>query len=265
MFVCAALLRANAWPSLLAGLTTAEPLNLQIAGLIGIGLVGLGVIAVIVGLAVGALPVRIAEWPAGLPDRDAASLGLAAGGIAAIAVVAAGWFRTPAWAHFPDVQPLGSFVPIVSVILSPVGSLMTQLAVLTTTLAGNHFRGSLLSLRRLGDLALIFALGFAAGGGPSGANLMPWLISSCLLGLTLVVLSFGLLMIDLTMLPLGLGAMEAVLLLARIPSSPFPGARIGDLGGAILILAVSWFWFRALRRGRKRFDLPPAASGVVAA
>ena len=84
---------ANGWPAVLASLQTALPLPLQILGVIGIGLVALTVTASLAGLAIGALPHRLAN--AGeLADRDALRLGVAAGLFAAAVSFAAVALRT---------------------------------------------------------------------------------------------------------------------------------------------------------------------------
>ena len=91
---------ANGWPAVLASLQTALPLPLQILGVIGIGLVALTVTSSLAGLAIGALPHRLAN--AGeLADRDALRLGVAAGLFAAAVSFAAVALRTPDWAAAP--------------------------------------------------------------------------------------------------------------------------------------------------------------------
>ena len=50
------------------------------------------------------------------------------------------------------------------------------------------------------------------------------------------------------MTPLALGTAAALGALARGAQRPFPGALPGALVAALLIGAVAWLWFRALRR-----------------
>ena len=63
---------------MLAALPTAAPLQLQILGVLGVGLVGLTISAVLVGLVLGAVPHRLANAGA-LPDAAALRLGVAVG------------------------------------------------------------------------------------------------------------------------------------------------------------------------------------------
>src|SRR5207237_58555 len=77
MLVVSIVKLANGWPMVLASLMTAAPLQLQVLGVFGIGLVGLTLISVLVGLALGALPHALRLSPV-LGDRDALRLGTAA-------------------------------------------------------------------------------------------------------------------------------------------------------------------------------------------
>ena len=120
---------ANGWPAVLAALQTALPLPLQILGVVGIGLVALTVTSSLAGLAIGALPHRLAN--AGeLADRDALRLGVAAGLFAAAVSFAAAALRTPDWAAAPAVGPLGTYVPVLGVAIDPIAGFITRLAVL---------------------------------------------------------------------------------------------------------------------------------------
>jgi Mg2+/citrate symporter len=57
---------------------------------------------------------------------------------------------------------------------------------------------------------------------------------------------------DLTMIPIGLGTMMAIAALARGAKQPFPGALPGSIAAVVVIAAVAWWLFRALRRWRAR-------------
>jgi hypothetical protein len=52
------------------------------------------------------------------------------------------------------------------------------------------------------------------------------------------------------MAPLALGTMMAVSAVAAGVQRPFPGALAGSLLAAAILTAVSWWWFRAIRRAR---------------
>ena len=68
----------------------------------------------------------------------------------------------------------------------------------------------------------------------------------------LLVIFITLLRADLTMVPVTLGTMMAIGVLAGGAARPFPGALAGSILAAMLLGVVSWWWFRALRRARAR-------------
>ena len=79
MMIAASVARAaNAWPVALASFTTAAPLTLQATGAVALGLVGLALQGTMVGLALGAMPQRLARTSR-IAERDALHLGVAAG------------------------------------------------------------------------------------------------------------------------------------------------------------------------------------------
>ena len=124
---------ANGWPTVLASLSTAAPLQIQLIGVIAIGFVGLALLAAVVGLAIGAIP---HGWPGSDACRiatrssSASPLGLFGAAAGALGAV----LRTPAWAQFPSVGSLGSVVPILAEAIDPVTGFFTRLAVMTSTL-----------------------------------------------------------------------------------------------------------------------------------
>ena len=160
---------ANGWPTVLASLQTALPLGLQILGVIGIGLVALTITSSLAGLAIGALPHRIAN-AGGLADRDALRLGIAAGLFGGGVSFAAAALRTPAWAAAPAVGPLGTYVPVLAVAIDPIAGFITRLAVVGSLFAFVHVWTAGWTRRRaLGALALA-AAGFLGAGTPAGVR-----------------------------------------------------------------------------------------------
>jgi len=75
-----------------------------------------------------------------------------------------------------------------------------------------------------------------------------------------VILYIGLLRFDITLVPLALAVMSAAGLLARGAARPYPNALTGSLVGAAALVAVGWWWFRALRSSpRRTSNLHPPA------
>jgi hypothetical protein len=251
---------ANGWPAVLARLPTAQPLPLQILGVIGVGLVGLTITSALIGLAIGALPHRLA--PAGhISDRDALQLGIAGGLFAAAVSICARWLRTPVWAQTPDVTPLGTFVPFLDVALDPIPGLLTQFAVLLSLLAAITVLTSGWTRRRAPAAAVLLLVGFLGAGTPVGSHVGGWLLAGLLTAAGVLVLYLTLLRADLTIVPIGLGTVTAVATLARGSQRPFSGAFAASTVAAVLVVLVAWWWFRSLRRWRMRV----AAAGPITA
>lgn len=244
---------ANNWPTVLASLTTAAPLPLQVIGGIAVALVGLTLIAVLVGLALGALPHAL-RGTSTLDGGEALRLGVAAGLVAAAAAAAATALRTPVWAHVPDLSALGSTVPVLRLALDPITTLLTRTAVLTAALAAVEHATSGWTRRRVPAALLLAIVGLLAGGLPAGSHLGGWLLGGLVLAAALLVTYTRLLRFDLTMVPIALGTLAIVITLARGVERAHPAALSGSVIGALLAGGVAWWWFRALRQARTAVD-----------
>ena len=251
MFALSLASAANNWPTTLAALPTSQPLQLQVLGLIGVGLVGLVLISVLVGLAIGAAPHRLAHG-ASLEEGDAWRLGLAAGlfgtGVGAIAA----WLRTPEWADFVNVGGQGSVVPLVAAVVGPLPGLFTRVAIVINTLiAIDVFSAGWTRRRLLSGLALV-VVGIVATGLPQGAELSGWMLASAITGVALLCAYAFLLRADLTMAVPALGVMIALGVVAQGLNRAYPASLAGSLAAAVIAIALAWWWFRTLRRARDR-------------
>jgi hypothetical protein len=263
MLVVSVASAANGWPLVYGSLSTAQPLKLQIAGLIGIGLVGLTMAAVLVGLALGALPHRLAGGAA-LPDADALRLGIAAGVFGAAISAIAGWLRAPVWSRAADVEALGTIVPILGLTLDPIPALLMRMAIFITLLAAVDRLTAGWTRRRILGAAVLVFFGLLAAGAPQDAGVVRWLAAAAMTATGLLVAYVTLLRADLTVMPLALAAMAAAGLLMRGAAQPFAAALPGSILGAVLTLLVGWWWFRALRRYRPTFAAADHAPPPVA-
>jgi len=249
MLLASIAVAANNWPTLLASLPTVAPLPLAIGGVVGIGLVGLTIIAVLVGLALGAVPQRL-RGSEGLLPGDVMRLGAMAGLFAAGIGAAAGWLRTPAWAVTADVSAFGSLAPIAQVAISPVTGLLTRMAVLLATLTAIDYVTLAWTRWRLPAFVALALMGVLAAGVPAGSHYGGWLAAGLVTATGLVAAYVTLVRFDLTMVPVALGTMTAVEALARGAQRPFPGALVGSVVAAVVTLVVGWWWSRALGRSR---------------
>lgn len=249
MVVVAALSFANGWPRLLAQLSTAQPLPLQLAVLAAAGLIGVTLSGAFVGLAAGALPHRLVGTGT-LPERDALRLGVAIGLVGSALSAGAALLRAPAWARLPQVGAAGTIVPFAQVAIDPITAFLTATVVLATALAAVDRLSSGWSQRRVVVILVLGAIGFAGAGAPAGSPLTPWIASGIIMGAALVVAYATALRADLTMVPIVLGTMAVAGVIGRGLLRPFPGALPGALAGAILLSLVAWWVFRTLRRAR---------------
>lgn len=238
---------ANGWPALVANLPTTAPLQLQLIGVMAIAGIGLTILAAMVGLAIGALPPRLADLVR-LPDRDAVPLGIAAGlfGAGAGAIVAA--LRTPTWAHFAPVDSMGTLAPILDVAIDPVGGFMTTLAVVLTVVVMLDRLTRSWTRRRVLAMAALGLIGLLAGGVPAGSHLGGWLAGGAIMAVALVTAYVTLLRFDPTLVPLALGTMAVIRALGLAIQRPFPTAPIGAVLAMAVIASLSLWWFRLLRR-----------------
>jgi hypothetical protein len=240
---------ANGWPSVLAALSTSAPLEIQLIGIIAVGLIGLALLGAMVGLAIGSLPHRLAGLGR-LPDRDALRLGVAAGLFGAAAGAVASSLRSPEWAQFPSVGALGSVVPILAEAIDPITSFLTRLAVVGATLVMIERITCSWTRRRAAGLVALALIGFLSVGVPPTAHVSGWALAGALIAVALVAAYATLLRFDITLVPIALGTMMAVGVLSRGIQRPFPGALTGSILAAIVSGLVAYWWFKALRSFR---------------
>jgi len=257
MLLVSVLSVVNGWPTVVASLTTSAPLPVQLAGLLAVGFVGLALLAALVGLAIGALPNPLAQANR-LPERDAVQLGIAAGLAGAAAAALAAAIRTPVWARFPGLEALGTALPPLQQALEPVAGYLTRMTVLLTVMVTLDRITASWTRRRWLPIATLAVLGFLAGGPPSGTHLGGWALAGLVTSAALLVTYLTLLRFDITLVPLALGVMVAVGAIGRGVQGAFPVAIAGALAGAIVIGAIAWLWFRALRRRAATPEIHPA-------
>ena len=248
---------ANSVSIVIAALRTAIPLRLQLVGAIAIATVGFTILAALVGLAIGAIPSRLSGLGR-IADRDAAPLAVAAGCVGAAFAAVAAIVRTPEWARVPAVNSAGAILPLVSAIIEPVAGFMTRMAIVTATLATIDRACASWTRRRALSVVVLVAIGILAGGTPAGSHVGGWALAGVIIATALAVLYIGLLRFDITLVPLALAVMAAIGAVARGAGRAYPGALTGSVLAATILLALGWFWFRALRTSGPPASDPPA-------
>ena len=255
MLVVSAIGLVNNWPTVLGNLSTAAPFQFQIIGVIAVGAIGLTIVSVLVGLAIGMLPTRVAAMGR-LPDRDAIGLGLAGGLTIAGALVVASAIRAAAWARAPQLDALGAIFPVLDAAFDPIAGVMTRIAVVTAAcLAIDRWTVSWTRRRVPATVALTF-VGFLAGGAPASSNLGTWAIAGVVMAAVLVAVYATLLRFDVTMVPIMFGVVGTVSALTRAAGRPYPGAVIGAILAAVFVTLLAAGWFRALRRAAPAGHVP---------
>src|SRR5207244_2715991 len=119
----------NGFPARLASLSTAQPLQLQIAILLGAGSVGLALMALAMGLISGAVPI----WSPsnGVRDhRSAVVLALAVGAIGAAGRMLGALAGSAAGPSWPNYTGAAVYVPFGAAALAPLGAAGTRIVIL---------------------------------------------------------------------------------------------------------------------------------------
>jgi hypothetical protein len=238
---------ANNWPALEDGLSTSQPLPLQLFALFGSSLVAAVLLAAVSGLSLGYLPRRVPS--ARLPMSSATRLGVAAGLVTSVVIAAAEWLQIPAWAEAPDLAALGTLFPMLQFGLAPVGGLILRTVVVTAVLLFvDRITLGWTEHRTRGALVL-FVFGFLGTAEPGAGPVAGWMLAG-FIGAAWFIAAYALLArTDLTIVPIALGTGAIIQALHTAMAPAFPGALIGSVVSIPVAAAVSWWLFNALRRG----------------
>ena len=255
MIVASVARAANAWPVALASFTTAAPLTLQATGAVALGLVGLALQGTMVGLALGAMPQRLARTSR-IAERDALHLGVAAGLFAAAVVAGGVALGSPEWARVPDVDGAGAVFPMLQAAIGGVPGLLVATVVLLSALLLVDRVTLSWTRRTLAGSALLVVLGIVISGAPAGVQALGWIFGGVLTAAGLLFACITLFRHDYSMIPVAVATMSAVGAIARGAGRPYPGALPGSIVGAAILLLVGRWWFVALRRRQVTIPSP---------
>jgi hypothetical protein len=246
----------NNFPALLASLTTSQPLQLQIAVLIGSSAVGLLVEAAALGLIAGAVPM----WSAAdrLEPRLALEVGLALGALAASAIVLIAMPGSgPVW---PSYAGAGALVPLLSAATTPVAAVILRITILMLMVAtANRVSGGW-TRRRVLTGALLVIVGGVLGNSGSPLNLAVWIGSGAIIGALLLAAYVVVLRHHSRVVPFAAALLTTAATLREGWSGAYPGVLAGALIACVVIWVVASTWFRALdllhRRATERPPYP---------
>ena len=239
---------ANNWPNLMSGLSTAQPLPLQVGIGVAGALVGGGLLAVLLGLLAGHAAV-LATSETG--DRNPALLTAVGFGLGFLGVVAlAGTMLDaplPPWSAY---GPASSFVPVLGAALGPVpGYLMLTLVTLLIVTSVNTLTAHWTRRKVVGAAALVLVGGLLAPGSVP-ADLASW-AAACLLGGALLLGAYlWVLRAQPSLVIPAVAALTVPALVAAGLEQAYAGALLGSIAGAAVVSVLAWRWFVHLTPAR---------------
>ena len=243
----AAIRFVNGFPSVMANLSTAQPLQLQLLVLVGSAAVGLALQSAAMALIAGAVP----AWSPGgrVAPRTALTLGVMAGviGAAARAATALVGARGPAW---PSYAGATSFVPLVASAVNPIVTLLTRIvALLLVVSIANRVTAGWTRRRALASV-LLAVIGGVLGTAGSPADLGPWIVSAIGIGLLFVAAYIFVLRHDVSVVPIAAAMMTIPGVLREGWAAAYPGALPGAIVAIVVMAIAAYLWFGALRHAQ---------------
>jgi hypothetical protein len=240
---------ANSFPTLMANLTTSQPLRLQLAILVGTSGVGLGLLSAAMALVAGAVPLWSAA-AARLESHQAIVVGVALGAVAAAArglgaLGAALGANEPA--SWPSYAGAGSFVPFLAASTNPIVGMLTRLIVLMLIVAAVDRITAGWTRRRVLASTLLWLVGGLLGATGSPEHLLPWIASAAVVGALLVAAYILVLRLDVSVVPFAVAVMTTTGTLREGWSQAYPGALPGAIVAVVVMWAMAYGGFRALR------------------
>ena len=236
---------ANNLPILMSGLSTAQPVPLQLGMQVALLLVGAGIVAAVLGLIAGHVH-GLASGPRAPGKATAAWSGLALGLGFLGAVTLAGEFpgnSAPPWSNFAAASLA---LPWLGVALAPVQEfLVLTLAAMLIVTSANALTAN--GSRRLVAGAVgVFLVGFFLAPGPVPDDVMSWWLIGAVGGLLLLGAYVWILRAYPALAVLAAAALSVPGVVASGLAGAYNGALIGSLLATAGILVLAWRWFDRL-------------------
>ena len=211
-------------------------------GVLAVGFIGLALLAAIVGLAIGAIPHRLAGLGTAAGSRRAAARRRGGDCSARRSGRSPRGCARPTWAQFPNLGPLGTVVPVLAAAIDPVTGFLTRLAVDDRHAAGDRADHATRGRERRAAGLITLGVDRVPVGGRAGerAHAAGWALAGALTAVALAAAYVTLLRFDITLVTVALGTMTAVAAIARGAQRPFPGALPGSLLAAILVALLAY-------------------------
>ena len=233
---------ANNWAVLMSGLSTAQPLALQLGIGVAGGLIGAGLIAALLGLLAGHTTVPAVG--AATPDRRPAvwtglALGLASLGAISLAGAALGG-ALPPWSAY---GPASASAPWLAAAIGPLqGYLTLALVTLLIATSANTLTAHWTRRQTVAGVALVL-VGALLAPGTSPDDLLSWAVLGLLSGALLLGAYVWVLRDRPALAVLAAAAMTVPNILDRGLDQAYGGAMLGSLLGAVVVSYIAWRWF----------------------
>lgn len=240
---------ANNWPVLMSGLSTAQPLPLQLGiGVVG-GLIGAGLIAALLGLLAGQTS-ALAAGGSTADRKPAVWSGLSIGFGALGTLAAAGSMMGGALPPWSSFGPASAVVPWLAAGVGPVqGYLTLALLTLLVVTSANTLTARWTRRQAAAGVALVL-VGALLAPGTSPDHLLSWAVLGLLSGGLLLGAYLWVLRDRPALVVLAAAAMTVPGVLDRGLDQAYGGALLGSLLGAAVVSYIAWRWFAHLTAAR---------------
>lgn len=235
----------NSFRSATAQFVTEQPFKLQATILIIGGLIVLSAIAAASALLIGLSHRMLPEQPHG-GNRATIAAGFGLGFV--LAAVGAVGLRiapstVPAW---PNVASAGDYVPLMGAIFGPLSSWVTGTALFLLAVAIVHAFSNGWQRRRPLAGALVVLFGLVVTGSEGVETVPLWLLEGVLTGLVLLAVWVLVLRHHPALVPLVTASVMVLGAVREAVIAPYPGATVGSLIGAVLVVTTSVWWLTRL-------------------
>ena len=230
----------NNWPLLMNGLSTAQPLPLQVGIVLVGGLIGGGLGAALFGLLAGHTAVPAA---AATDRKPAVLIGLALGlGVLGVLDLAGTMLGRglPPWSAYGSAS---AAAPWLSAALAPLqGYFALALLTLLIVTVANRLTAHWTRRHTAAGVALVL-VGALLAPGTSPDDLLSWAVLGLISGALLLGAYLWVLRDRPALVVLAAAAMTVPGILERGLDQAYGGALLGSLLGAVLVSYIAWRWF----------------------
>jgi hypothetical protein len=261
-FLCLAGVRfANNFSAVMAALPTAQPLQIQLAVLIGSGVVGLTLQSAAMGLIAGSIPGTTRISRIGMPAVLAlgASLGAAAAAIGSGSLLGAG---APLW---PSYGPASAFVPLLAAVTNPAVAALARTTLLLLIVSVATRMTADWTRQRILAGSLLVLLGALLG--DAGSTRSPAVWAACAVGTGVLLLGAYIWVFrhESRAIPAAVAISATLETLREGASRAYPGAFGGALIAIGLIWLVAYAWMRTLTPHEESRTMTVSSEGPAVA